>query len=434
MAAYVIVALVIAQAITGVLAFSLRQQHPPPPFPTDTAARLALIIETLDAVTANDRPRVVKAISTAGIDVVLENGPPDSRPASGASTATHGFADMLESQLGDGFALQVDEGDSGTDSRPISVLAQLHDGSLVRIAAAIMPPPNLVEFSLRPFLFYLPFVALLIVVLTVWVTRRVTAPLRDFADAAESLGNVHAAPPLAERGPAELQRAARSFNQMQEQLKRFVEGRTRMLAAISHDMRTPITRLRLRIETGVEDELEQKKMLHDLDHMDAMVSSALSFLRDGASDEPIEAVDLGSLLQSICDDFNDLGHHVRYKGISNFSVACRPTALGRAITNLVENATKFAETTTVELLLDGKGNVVIDVDDDGPGIPDSEKAKAFYPFYRVDPARDPETGGVGLGLSIAEAIIQRHGGRIALADHQPHGLRVEVILPIEGRG
>ena len=202
-----------------------------------------------------------------------------------------------------------------------------------------------------------------------------------------------------------------------------------MLAAISHDMRTPITRLRLRIEATVDDETEQRKMLQDLDRMDAMIGSTLSFLRDDTREEAIETVDLASLLQSICDDFSDMGSDVSYIGTANVFLRCQPAMLSRAISNLVENATKFGGATQVDLRFDAAGNVVILVEDSGPGIPDAEKQRAFDPFYRLDPSRNAENGGVGLGLSIAQAVVQSHGGQIDLLDRNPVGLRVAVTLP-----
>jgi signal transduction histidine kinase len=348
------------------------------------------------------------------------------------SSVGRGFAHMVQDHLTRPVALHLHEQGGSREERPLAIDAQMSDGAIVRVATTIRPPPNVVDVSLRSFLFYLPFVLLLLAMLTIWATRRVTAPLRAFADAAERLGNEQLATPLAERGPAELQRAARSFNRMQDQIRRFVEERTRMLAAISHDLRTPITRLRLRIETAVENEPEQRKMLQDLDRMDTMIGSALSFLRDAASSEPWETVDLASLLQAICDDFADMGHEVRYSGTVDVSLRCRPSMLSRAIVNLVENAAKFAGGVAVDLQRDDTGNAVILVDDEGPGIPDSAKERAFEAFYRLDPARNPETGGVGLGMAIAKTIVQNHGGHIELRDRQPAGLRVAITLPIMG--
>ena len=428
-AACVILALVASQIVVGLLAIGLAPHHAPLPFPPEIAARIAVSLDMLDAAPAAERASLASAATGNDVTIAVADRPSSGDPDGNLSSAARGFARMVDDHLTRPIALRIFEHPAEGDKKPLLVEARLQDGSAIRVATTIMPPPNVVDFGLRSFLFYLPFVALLLVVLTLWATRRVTAPLRDFADAAERLGNEHTAPALAERGPAELQRAARSFNRMQEQIKRFVEERTRMLASISHDLRTPITRLRLRAETAMEDGQEQRKMLQDLDRMDAMIGSALAYLRDGTGDEAWETVDLASLLQSVCDDFADMGTDVRYVGAANVTVRCCPTMLSRAITNLVENATKFAGAVEVDLQRDGDGNAAILVEDFGPGIPDSEKEQAFAPFRRLDPARDAETGGVGLGLSIARSVVQSHGGHIDLIDRQPRGLRVKVTLP-----
>jgi signal transduction histidine kinase len=423
----VILALLLSQGATGFLAIFLQPHREPPAFPSETAAHVATIIKVLGAAPAADRPRIAAAIDAKGIAFLTPDrfDLGDSEPAGEAAV----FRRMIEDQLGERVPLRLIETETTGRMRPILVAARLNDGSTIQIATTLMAPPNIVEFSLMPTLFYLPFVALAIAMLTIWATRRVTAPLRAFAAAAERLGNEHSVPLLTEQGPVELRRAARSFNKMQEQLKRFVDDRTRMLAAISHDMRTPVTRLRLRVEAGVDDEEEQQKMLQDLDLMDAMIRSVLSFLRDGIPDEAVELVNIASLLESVCDDFSDTGRNAHYVGLANFPLRCRPTMLGRAMTNLVENAVKFAGAATIDLRYDESGNAVIFVDDDGPGIPAAEIKKAFDPFYRVDPARNIESGGVGLGLSIAKAIIEAHAGHIKLTNRTPRGLRAVVTLP-----
>jgi signal transduction histidine kinase len=426
-AACVVLALVIAQSLTGLLAIVLDPRHPPP---MDPAARIAVIIEALDGAPATDRPRIAAALDHGATRVAL--GRPDGdRAAPPEPGPDDGLRRMIEDRLGARFPLRVTEPSGvGGGPHPVFVEAQLGDGAWVTVKTENHGPPNIVEFGLWRLFFYLPVLVALIAVLTIWATRRVTAPLRAFADAAERLGNERSAPPLAEEGPAEIRRAARSFNKMQDQVTRFVEDRTRMLAAISHDMRTPITRLRLRVETVVDDEADQQKMLQDLDRMDAMVASALSFLRHGTRDEPVELVDLASLLQSVCDDFSDTGRDARYAGVDSLSLRCRPDMMTRAMTNLVDNAVKFAGKAIVDLRRDDRGNAVVHVDDDGPGIGEEEKARAFDPFYRADRARSVETGGVGLGLSIAKAIVETHRGTITLLDLEPRGLRAIVTLPI----
>jgi signal transduction histidine kinase len=427
-AACVILALFVAQSLTASLAIVLAPRHAPPPSPLDVVDRVALIIRLLDALPASDRSRVAAALPQGDIRVRL--GDTTGFASAAETSEASPFRRDLATRLGNRTPVQVAATEAPGPTHGILVRARLDDGTAVRLDIAMPRPPNIIAFGIGGFLFYVPFLSVALIFLTLWATRRVTAPLRAFSEAAERLGNERAAPPLPEQGPVELQRAARSFNKMQEQVQRFIEDRTRTLAAISHDLRTPITRLRLRVEAVVDAKEEQRKMLRDLDQMDAMVSSALSFLRDGARDEPIVAVDLASLLQSACDEFGDTGYEVRYVGAANLPARCRPGLVTRAVTNLLENAVKYAATTTVDLARDGSGNAVITIDDDGAGIPDAEKDKVFDPFYRLDRARGAAPGGFGLGLSIAQTIVELHGGQIDLANCVPSGLRVVVRLPI----
>jgi signal transduction histidine kinase len=261
-----------------------------------------------------------------------------------------------------------------------------------------------------------------------WLTWIVNAPLMRFARAAERVGlDVHA-PPFAEQGPAQLKRAIRAFNQMQVRLQRMLTDRTLMLGAISHDLRTPLTRLRLRIETGrVED--ERPKMLTDIETMESMLTSTLSFVRGVDDAEPQEAVDLDLAVQTVCDLISDVGGNVTYEGLSRCRYLCKPQAMMRALTNVIANAAKYGHQARVTLRREPASGFVIEVEDDGPGIPNDEKAKVFEPFYRTAAARDHDSTGMGLGLSIARSIILSHGGSIELRDAAPHGLVVRMALP-----
>ncbi len=260
------------------------------------------------------------------------------------------------------------------------------------------------------------------------VVRHLTKPLGIFARAAERLGTDVKAPPMPERGPAEVRDAIRAFNEMQRRIRRFVEDRTQMLAAISHDLGTPITRLRLRAEF-VEDAEQQQKMLADLDDMEKMVFSALSFARDEAASEPHAMVDLRSLLQRVCDEMADAGHDVTLDiGDDAVRYGCRPAALRRALTNLIDNAVKYGGQARVSLQ-DDENAVLIRIDDDGPGIPEELQEEAFRPFRRLEASRSRETGGTGLGLSVARTIVRAHGGDISLTNRGEGGLRIEIRLP-----
>lgn len=428
-AAVVIFALLLTQAITGLLAFVLTPREPPR-HPEEIATRIAMALRALDAAPPESGATIARALSGEGLTIAL--APRLSLPTEASPGADEGrfLHRAIERELDAPkvtFALRFDPAIIG-EKRQLDVAARLSDGRPVSISAEFPPPPDFFGVRMGPFVFSLPFLAVAILMLSVWATRRVTAPLRAFAIAAERLGNEQSAPMLADEGPLELRRAAQAFNRMQKRLKQFIDDRTRMLAAISHDLRTPLTRLRLRIEACVDDGEDHAKMLQDIRRMEAMIASALFFLREGAIDEAMEVTDVASLLQTICDDFVEAGCAVNYHGPATVALCCRPRMLGRAVTNLIENGVKYGSSVEVALTQEND-RIVIDVADDGPGIADSDKERAFDPFYRLDAARGVETGGVGLGLSIARAIVQSHGGEIRLGDRQPQGLHATMLLP-----
>jgi signal transduction histidine kinase len=305
------------------------------------------------------------------------------------------------------------------------VSLQLPDGSWLNFAAPVESPEPF--WSLR-FALSMTVMLLAVVVMSALVVRHLTKPLGTFARAAQRLGVDVKAPPIPESGPAEVRQATRAFNEMQERIRRFVEDRTQMLAAISHDLGTPITRLRLRAEL-VEDEDQKEKMLADLDDMEKMVSSALAFARDEAASEPHAMVDLRTLLQRVCDDMVDAGHAVTLDiGDDTVPFGCRPAALRRALTNIFDNAVRYGHQARVSLDYD-QDMVLVRVDDDGPGIPKELQEDVFKPFRRIEVSRSRETGGTGLGLTIARTIIRAHGGDVMLSNRSEGGLRVDVRLP-----
>ena len=271
--------------------------------------------------------------------------------------------------------------------------------------------------------------AILLVVggLSWWAARRLTRPLDRLAAAAERLGIDRSAPAVAEEGPRELRAIAQAFNRMRERIGKYLEERTGLVAAVSHDLRTPLTRLRLRAE-AIADEAERAKVLDDIAEMEAMIAATLDFAREDRKDEPLQAVDLAALLQSLVDDRADSGADMVYQGPDRADLACRPTALKRAFANLIDNAAKYGGGGRVSLA-DAGSALRIEIVDSGPGIPPAEREAVFRPFYRLDASRSRETGGVGLGLSIARDIVRSHGGSIALGDATPQGLKVVVELP-----
>lgn len=278
-----------------------------------------------------------------------------------------------------------------------------------------------------PVFFFVVATTAVVLMVSLWAVRRATEPLAMFAEAAERLGRDVDAPPLALEGPREVERAAIAFNDMQDRLRRFVQDRTQMLAAMSHDLRTPLTRLRLRAEL-IEDEEEQRKTIADLEEMRTMIDSVLSFARDEATAEPPTALDLAALLQTICDEATDAGADASYSGPSRATCIGRPTALKRAFANLIANAVSWGGSARVTLTLVSDG-LRVTVDDPGPGIPEAELGRVFEPFHRVESSRNRETGGVGLGLAIVRAAIIAHGGRVRLANLPAGGLRATVDLP-----
>jgi signal transduction histidine kinase len=273
------------------------------------------------------------------------------------------------------------------------------------------------------------FALISVTMLGLWAAHALARPLSSFARAAEGFSLDGTAEPLPERGPEEIRSVARALNRMQERIAGLMSDRTKMLAAISHDLRTPITRLRLRAEF-IEDEAHRKRMLIDLDQMRAMLESVLSLLRNDRKIEAVTLVDIASTLQLIADQFADMGHTVHYDGPAQAMAAARPDDLHRGITNLVENAVRFGAEVTIRLQISGT-KLVIGVEDDGPGISDERKQAMLEPFVRGDNARNmDDTTGFGLGLSIARAITLAHGGELSLHDRKPNGLTVRMQLPI----
>lgn len=268
-------------------------------------------------------------------------------------------------------------------------------------------------------------VAILIIVGV--MARRVTRPLANLADRVEAFGRGATPEPLPEAGPSEVRRLTGAFNLMQERLERFISDRTRMLAAVGHDLRTPITSLRLRAEL-LEDEEARTRMLATLDDMQRMAEAALAFARDDATSEPARSVDLAALIESLVDDRSELGNDVVFANAERFPFTCRPTAIKRAVSNIIENAVRYGHRARVSLE-DADGGPVIRVDDDGPGIPGDRTDDVFKPFLRLETSRSRETGGVGLGLAIARSIVLAHGGEITLTNRSEGGLRVEIRLP-----
>jgi signal transduction histidine kinase len=269
--------------------------------------------------------------------------------------------------------------------------------------------------------------------LTLWAVRRLTAPVRTLAAAAEALGRDVNAAPLPENGPTEVATAAIAFNTMAARIRRFVQDRTELLTAIGHDLRTPITRLKLRAEF-VEDDEQRGKILADLEELEAMVSATLAFGRDARTTEPVSHIDLAELLRTILDETGDANPDVldelNYDGPAHLTVQARSLALKRVFVNLVTNAVNYGGSAKVRLVNPNNRMVVVEIEDNGPGIPAGELERVFEPFHRGEPSRSRETGGVGLGLPIARNIMRAHGGDVTISNRPTGGAKATVTLPV----
>jgi signal transduction histidine kinase len=273
-----------------------------------------------------------------------------------------------------------------------------------------------------------------IIAIVIVVVRRITRPLRSLTEAAEGLGRGEKGEDIEPEGPEDMRRTIDAFNRMRHRLERFIEDRTNMLAAVSHDLKTPITALRIRAEF-IEDAELKEKIIQTLDEMQAITESTLSFAREEAEREQNRRTDLTALLESLCGDYTDRGDQVDFSSSSRIVMSCRPTSLKRALNNVLENAIAYGERAYIELSYNADTDLAtLTIDDDGPGIPESDLERVFQPFVRVETSRSRETGGTGLGLAIARSIIRGHGGDISLTNRkaggrEEGGLRVTIHIP-----
>ncbi len=322
----------------------------------------------------------------------------------------------------------------GPDWHRVVVGLRLPDGEWLNLTAELEP--------VRPWhspTFLAAFLLMTVVAagLTLWAVRRLTAPVRTLALAAEALGRDVNAPPLPEDGPTEVATAAAAFNTMATRIRRFVQDRTDLLTAIGHDLRTPITRLKLRAEF-IEDDEQRGKVLADLEELEAMVSATLAFGRDARTGEAVSALDLAELLRTLLDEAGDArpeaAARLDYEGPPHLTVRARPLSLKRALTNLISNAVMYGGSARVRLIPPASAGaagamLTIEVEDDGPGIPPGDLERVFEPFHRGEPSRNRETGGVGLGLPIARNIMRAHGGDVVLTNRPTGGAKATVTLP-----
>jgi signal transduction histidine kinase len=306
-----------------------------------------------------------------------------------------------------------------------SINVRMRDGELLRLQ--ILPPASSVLAELSDYRMILAMFLVSITALAYLVARMTARPLKQLAQAAKDLGNDINHPPLVLTGASEIRQASAAFNAMQARIRQHIFQRTQMLAAITHDLQTPLTRMRLRLEKVGDAELRQR-LIDDLSAMQEMVREGLDLARSMDTTETMQRLDLDSLLGSVCCDATDAGQQVEVIGNANRALMGRPMALRRCLVNLIDNAIKYGKKAVITVDSAG-GAARIRIRDNGPGIAPDEQARVFEPFYRVETSRSRESGGTGLGLTIASNIAQQHGGNIVLSNHPDGGLEVTLVLP-----
>lgn len=403
------------------------------------AKRVAVLASLLNDANQEDQSRIIDKFSAPGNDIYVAAKPLIARPH--IHPIEHMLSHKLRRALGlsDKTAVFVKlnmEWEDDDDDREYGHHRYIHDVESIIVSIRLWDeswlnietenfaaPPPWAGKTLQLFAFFM----VLLVVSSLFIARRMSRPMIKLGQAAERLGLGQPQAPLPEKGPKEVRQTIQAFNQMQERLQKQISDRSLMLAAVSHDLRTPITTLRLRAEY-IEDEDIRSKTLATLAEMEAILSATLSFARDEAADEQVRETNLAALIQSLVDDHKDLGGDISYLGPDKLIYRCRPVSLRRAINNVLENALRYADAAEVSLVETETGILII-VADEGPGIPEDKLSEVCTPFYRLEASRNKSTGGTGLGLAVTKSIVLAHGGEITLANRKDVGLQTTLMLP-----
>ena len=434
----VVTALLCTHGLAAIMLVALREPWRPDERPGVAATRLSVVARLLDTAEPGERDGILRAAARSLPTLRIAPWDGAVPPAGQGDEEDEIGRHPLIERLRDGFgrALPVTDLSPGHDRGRTGLLQIGITTPAGARLQAVLPD----DFPRPPAqgLIIFTFVSLgvSLTLLSFWATRALTAPLAGLAAAAEAFGTAEEPPPLPKRGPEEVLALARALDRMRTRLLRLLDDRTQMLAAISHDLRTPITRLRLRAEF-IEDERAREMTLRDLDQMNGLVESALSYVRDGQGAPgggETTLIDLASVVQTVCDGFSDVGAAVSLERTRHVLVRGRPDDLQRAITNLVDNAVKYGGGARLVMGPAGSGDhpgVAVEVIDDGPGIPDAERSAMLQPFVRGDRARNLDSAsGFGLGLSIVLAIVEGHGGRLRLENRPGGGFCARIELPL----
>jgi len=406
--------------------------------------QIKTIVRIAERLPEAERPRIVELAQSKDLELSYSKSEVSPLPK-GKNWQSRAFSEALSAHFSTGrvpeFSVHFIAVDSpewakanlaghtqsvSTDRAIILASVQLSERGWLNFTGHVEPADA--TWSYR-FILSLTVMLFAVFLFAIIVVRHMTAPFRHFSDAADRFGSDLDAPPLRLDGSSEVQNVVQAFNTMQARIRKIVADRTRMIAAISHDLRTPITRLRLRAEM-TEDHDQQRKIYADLDEMESMIASVIAFAREETDRHEMERIDAKALIQSICDDANDAGHEVHFvdSGLERIPIVCDRLAVRRAITNIVMNAVRYGGSARVDLV-EEHGHIHVLIDDDGPGIPKDQMDLAFEPFTRLEGSRNRDTGGTGLGLYIARSVVVRHGGVVSLTNRPEGGLRVEIDLP-----
>ena len=401
-----------------------------------TADRVEQLVSALEAVPPEVRPTLAATLGRGmSAQFVRPNTPPQETDAE--------LTDALVEELGQDRNITATGGtrvdcatqtSNGASAHPVIpsclvISLALRDGTPLRLVLRQEPDFSWSRSHSTRWLLYAIVFPLCLALLAYVVARMTTRPLDRLARAATALGGDINQPPLSESGPSEVRRAAVAFNAMQARIRSYVEERTEMLAAIAHDLQTPLTRLRLRLEKVTDEDLREK-LVADMGAMQSMIREGLDLAMSLDTDGMMKRVDLDSLLSSVCADAVDTGQDVTLSGKTHVSILAIPIALQRCLANLIDNAVKYGGYARVTAAREGN-KAVIRVSDGGPGMPETQMEKVFDPFYRLETSRSRETGGTGLGLTIARNIARKHGGTLALRNAAGGGLECALTLPLD---
>lgn len=305
------------------------------------------------------------------------------------------------------------------------IASKIDDTTLLILSGT--PEAILTSATLSQASYYIVAIIVLVLFFFLFAIKTITEPIRRISEAANQADIANGTRIFSEKGSVEIVALSQALNGMRSRIRVMVESRTRMLRGIGHDLRTPLTRLRLRIER-LEDGPVRDALLSDVVRIDRLLAESLNYIKDDYAIEPVEKTDIVSILQTVCDEFSDVGYDARYHGPDRMIVHCKPLAMMRAVTNLCDNSVKFADHVVVRLT-ETKTGYEITVADDGPGIPSELRGRVLEPFFKVDQARVEGKAGFGLGLSIVADIVQAHHGQMELSDTKPNGLTVTIISP-----